>query len=387
LLHYKKIISYNEIIEEVFMIDRRDFIKKSLMATALFSTGVDSAHAAEKASGPGTIQKTSKTAFKKIAIEEHWAYEALGKVRQGYDARVKSPLKMTPEFFSNYGKRVGDFENLRLPAMDENGIMMQIIATGSPGVQGVIERDQAVSLAKEVNDLQAKIIAKHPSRFAGLAALPLQDPKAAADELERAVTKLRFRGAMIQGHCNGEYLDQQKFWVVWERAAALDVPLYLHITDPASDQIKIYDGYPDLLGASWGWVVEAATHSLRIVYSGVFDAFPKATLILGHMGEMLPYILARLDEGYDQAVKVRKLKKPISSYVLENIMVTTSGWFRPPTLRCAVDAMGADRVLFATDYPFVDTDLAVKMVEDTPLSDREKESIYYLNAKRVFKLT
>jgi len=358
------------------------------MATALFSSGVTMANAAQKAGGSesGLSQKAGKTAFKKIAIEEHWAYEALGKVRQEYDARVKSPLKMTREFFANYGKKAGDFENFRLPTMDEYGIVMQIIATGSPGVQGIIERDRAVSMAKEVNDLEAKIIAKHPARFAGLAALPLQDPKAAADELERTVTQLGFRGAMVQGHCNGEYLDQQKFWVVWERAAALDVPLYLHITDPLSDQIKIYDGYPDLLGASWGWVVEAATHGLRIVYSGLFDAFPKATLILGHMGEMLPYVLARLDEGYDQAVKIRKLKKPISSYVQENVLVTTSGWFKPPTLRCAIDAMGADRVLFATDYPFVDTGLAVKMVEDTALTDQEKEKIYYLNAKRVFRL-
>lgn len=368
--------------------NRRNFIKKTLAATALFSSGILATDAKGKASGSEQKISTNiqKTTFKKIAIEEHWTNPALMKIRQEYDARIKSPLKMTKEFLINFGKKGVDFENMRIPTMDKYDIAIQIISTGSPGVQGTTDKNRAISLAKEINNLQAEIISKYPTRFAGFAALPLQDPKAALEEFERAVTKLGFKGAMVQGHCNGEYLDQQKFWNLWELAEALEVPIYLHVTDPLSDQIRIYEGYPEMLGASWGWVVETATHALRIIYSGLFDTFPKATLILGHLGETLPYQLLRFDEGYEQAIKTRKLKKPISSYIKENILVTTSGWFKPSSLRCAIDVMGADRVLFATDYPFVDTGLAVKMIEDTPLSDQEKVNIYYLNAKRVFKL-
>jgi 2,3-dihydroxybenzoate decarboxylase len=191
---------------------------------------------------------------------------------------------------------------------------------------------------------------------------------------------------MIQGHTNGEYLDEQKFRVLWERAEALEVPIYLHIMEPSREAKKIYEGHPELEGPIWSWGVEAATHALRIIGAGVFDAFPKAILILGHLGESLPYLLGRLDEGYIMAFKARKLKKLFSQYIKENILITTSGKYQPEALVCAVSALGADRILFAADYPWVNLKEAVEFIERTPLSDPDKEKIYHLNAERWLKL-
>jgi 2,3-dihydroxybenzoate decarboxylase len=241
--------------------------------------------------------------------------------------------------------------------------------------------------AKKINDAQAEIIGKYPGRFAGFAGLPTQDPKAAADELERAVKQLGFKGAMIQGSTHWEYLDAEKYWVIWERAAALEVPIYLHVQEPSFDSAKVYAGHPELTGATWAWGVETGTHALRIINAGVFDAFPKATLILGHMGEMLPYLLGRLDEGYAMAAKSgRKLQKKLSEYVRSNILVTTSGLYRPEALLCAINAMGEDRVLYAMDYPFVQPRDSIECFENTPMSPEVREKVSYLNAKRWLKL-
>ncbi|HUJ88606.1 MAG TPA: amidohydrolase family protein, partial [Syntrophorhabdales bacterium] len=235
-------------------------------------------------------------------------------------------------------------------------------------------------------DAQAEIIRKYPGRFAGFAALPTQDPKAAADELERAVTQLGFKGAMILGHTNGEYLDLEKFWIIWERAEGLGVPIYLHPAEPFVDQIKIYDGRPEFMGPAWSWGVETGTHALRIIGAGVFDVFPKATLILGHMGEMLPYMTVRIDEGYEMTFHKTKLKKMPSDYMKENIMITTSGKYSPGALICAVRELGADRILFAGDYPWVTPKEAVELIERVPISGADKEKIYHLNAEKLFKL-
>ena len=180
---------------------------------------------------------------------------------------------------------------------------MQVISTGSPGLQGLGDPEKAVSTARKVNDTMAELISNHLGRFAAFAALPTQDPDAAAIELERAVTEHGFKGRMIHGQTNGEYLDERKFCVLWERAEELGLPIYLHIANRPVDHLDIYKGHPELQGAAWHWNVEVATHALRIVCSGVFDDFPNATLILGHMGELLPYALKRVDEGYRSAKK------------------------------------------------------------------------------------
>ncbi len=362
--------------------NRRQFIQSTLLSAAAVSVTGTFSSAKETPGGAASAARN----IPKIAIEEHWGNPMLGKISAAYARTAGIPESMEDGVLKAAIPRLGDFEKFRLPDMDKAGIAMQVIATGSPGIQGITDAAEAVRLAKNINDAQAQILARYPGRFAAFAALPLQDPAAAAGELERAVTTLGFRGAMVHGHSQGEYLDAKKFRPVWERFAALGVPLYLHIGHPLSDQIKVYAGYPELLSATWSWGVEAATHALRMIMGGVFDDFPEATLILGHMGEMLPYVLRRIDEGYAMAKKANPLKKKPSDYIRENVMITTSGWYSPATMRCAVDAMGSDRVLFATDYPFRALEEAVHLVEACDLSQEEKEKIYHKNARRLLGL-
>ncbi|MCJ7785731.1 MAG: amidohydrolase family protein [Desulfobacterales bacterium] len=324
--------------------------------------------------------------MKKICVEEHWRNPEVGEIGDKWRERTRVPLSNDPKATPHAFPRIGDFEKFRLPLMDEYGIAMQVLASNSPGIQAAEDATTAVGAAKRFNDAQAEIIRKYPGRFAGWASLPTQDPKAAADELERTVTQLGFKGAMIQGHTHWEYLDEKKFWVIWERAEALAVPIYLHVAEPALEGRKIYEGHSELMGPAWSWVVETATHALRIVGGGVFDAFPKASLILGHLGETLPFLLGRLDEGYAMSFKPRKLNKKLSEYVKENIFVTTSGRYKPEALICTINAMGIDRVLFAADYPYAGMKEAVEDVERTPLSGSDKEKIYHLNAERLLRL-
>jgi 2,3-dihydroxybenzoate decarboxylase len=269
--------------------------------------------------------------------------------------------------------------------MDAHGIAMQVVAAGA--VPALPDASEAVDMAKRRNDRFAELIGKHPDRFAGFAALPLQAPAAAADELERAVKQLGFKGTMISGLPNCEYLDAQRYRVLWERSAALGVPIYIHPADPSPDIMKMYDGRPELLGNTWAWGVETATQALRVIGGGIFDAFPKATVILGHLGESLPFLLGRLDEGYSTvAPKYKTLRKTLSSYIKENVLVTTSGLYQPEALQCVINAMGADRILFADDYPHVSTQLALEIFERTPMSNGDREKICHLNAERWLRL-
>jgi 2,3-dihydroxybenzoate decarboxylase len=370
------------------MIGRREFFGKAPVAAVALSPLVKSDGLMREFAAseePATAPAKSKSKTKKIGIEEHWTPPPLqGMTQISADPAVRSSVN--PAEIPAAMVRAQNFE-ARLPLMDEAGVTMQVIATSSPGVQGFADAAAAIAMAKKVNDSQAEVIGKYPGRFAGFAALPTQDPKAAADELERAVAQLGFKGAMIQGHTpSWEYLDGQKFWVLWERAEALNVPIYLHIGEPPPEVKKAYEGHDELLGPAWSWGVEAATHALRIIGGGVFDAFPKVNLILGHMGESLPYLLARFDEGYAMAYKPRKLKKLFSEYIKENILITTSGKYRPETMMCAVNAMGIDRILFAEDYPYVTPKEAVGFVEASPLSDSDKEKIFHTNAERWLRL-
>jgi len=279
-----------------------------------------------------------------------------------------------------------DLEGNRLAAMDTYEIDMQVLSLSTPGIQGETDADQAIRMAQQMNDYLAGCVRNHPDRYAGFAALPLQNPTAAADELERAVTQLGFKGAMVNGHTHGEYLDERKFWVVWEQAEQLGVPIYLHPANPPSDQMKIYAGYPGLLGAAWNWTVETATHALRIICSGVFDAFPNAILLLGHMGEALPYTLRRIDDGWKRSPQSNQLQRLPSFYIKQNVMITTSGNCSVEALICALLAVGADHILFSADYPYVSLENMVQFIEAAPISEIDREKICHLNARRLLKL-
>ena len=376
-------------MKEKAAMGRREFMGKAALAALavpiVLEAGTKSGHAVEGAST--VVAEKTGSKVKRIAIEEHWANQELNDLRTEWGKRTGYPITVDPKAIGYSFPRSADFEKFRIPFMDEFGISMQVISTGSPGVQGYADARTAVAKAKLINDAQAEIIRKYPGRFAGFAGLPTQDPKAAADELERAIKQLGFKGAMIQGSTNWEYLDETKYWVIWERAAALEAPIYLHVQEPSFDSAKVYAGHPELTGATWAWGVETGTHALRIINAGVFDVFPKATLILGHMGESLPYLLGRLDEGYFMAAKSgRKLQKPLSEYVRSNVLVTTSGLYRPEALICAINAMGADRVLYSMDYPFVQPKASIDCFERTPMSDSDREKISHLNAERWLKL-
>jgi 2,3-dihydroxybenzoate decarboxylase len=319
------------------------------------------------------VEKKPKA--RKISIEEHWKPRTTKAPALARDVNAA----VMPHAVAG----LSDFER-RFPLMDESGIAMQVLAPA--GIPLFENKREAVALTRQINDDLAEIIRKYSGRIAGYATLPIEDPKASARELERAVTGLGFKAAMVCGATNGEYLDEKKFWPIWEKAEELAVPIYVHPFDPPEENIKLYKGHPELMGPGWSWTVDTASHALRVIGAGVFDAFPKSILILGHMGETLPYLLGRLDEGYTMAHKTRKLKRLLSEYIRENIIVTTSGRYRPETLVCAISAMGIDRVLFAVDYPFVAPKDAVDQIESAPISDADKEKIYHLNAKKWLKL-
>jgi 2,3-dihydroxybenzoate decarboxylase len=327
--------------------------------------------------------------MQKIAVEEHFFTQELGAMQHDWGKKNHFPEMMDPEFGKRSLPLTGmPFEQHRIPQMDQCDVSIQVLSTNSPGIQGIEDPVTAVEVAKRTNDYAAELISKYPGRFAGFAALPLQDPEAAVKELERCVKELHFKGAMIQGHSNFEYLDAKKFDIFWSALEELDVPVSLHVFNPWPDQIRIYEGLPELLGPTWNWGVEGATHALRIIFSGVFERHPKAKLLLGHLGESLPYLLGRLDEGslMTGTAKRGRISKPPSYYFENNIYVSTSGQYRPETLLCAIAAIGIDKILFATDYPYFDMEKSVACVEATPLSREQREAIYFKNAHDLLKL-
>jgi 2,3-dihydroxybenzoate decarboxylase len=316
---------------------------------------------------------------RKITLEEHFLTDYFNKYE---DSIVQS---FRPDFRKFMQDRIEDYVDLRIKDMDENGIDIQVLSLTTPGIQAIKNADEAVREAKNVNEFIADVVAKNPKRFAGFAALPCQNPKEAADELERAVTQLGLRGALINGSTHGEYLDKEKFWCIWERAEALGVPIYLH-PGSSPDEWEVTKGYPELSKAMWGWGCETSTHTLRIVLSGVFDAFPKSTLVLGHMGEMLPFSLTRIDDRWDVGENKRNLKKKPSQYIRENMMVTTSGVCSNEALLCTQIAIGTERIMFSVDYPYQCPKEAVDFIESAPLNPMDREKICYTNAAELLKL-
>lgn len=314
---------------------------------------------------------------KRVAVEEHWTSPDLAGTQKPRPWLTETRLGTTPDRV----RAIADLADLRVADMDRDGIAFQVI--GSSNLQAITDTATAIRVAKRSNDAQAALMERHRDRFAGFASIPTQDPKAAADELERAVKQLGFKGAMVGGRANGEFLDQDKYRVLWERSGALEAPIYIHPADPSQDVMAPYADRPVLYGNTWVWGVESATHALRVIASGMFDAYPKAQIMLGHLGESLPALLGRFDEGLSSVKPASKgIKKVLSAYIKENILITTSGWYQPEALVCAISAMGADRVLFATDYPWVESSRAIRMFEQTPMSAADRQKIYQGNAER-----
>lgn len=314
---------------------------------------------------------------RKIALEEHFLCPDL------VDYWRPTVGDVDPAILSRVTARLTDFGDMRLEAMDRGGIARAVLSVAGPGVQA--ERDSAVAQrrARAANDFLAREIAKKPSRYSGFAHIALQDANAAADELERCMRDLKFCGAMINGHTNGQYLDHPALHPFWERAEALGATIYLHPADPVTPA-AVLDGTKGLRRATWEWGFETGSHALRLIFGGHFDRFPRAQLALGHLGETLPFLLWRFDSR--ARLYGIQLAKPPSQYIKENIVVTTSGMCSIEPLACTLRALGEARVMFAADFPFESTEEAAEFIDNAPLAPDVRDAVCFANAARHFGL-
>ena len=319
----------------------------------------------------------------KIALEEHFALP---------ETLADSTRYASGQSWSLLEQRLLDVHDHRVSEMDAHGIAYAILSLNSPAIQAIADRSHAIEIARRANDVLAEAVARKPDRLAGFAALPLQDPDAAAEELTRAVTQLGFKGALVNGFSqvasseNVMYYDHPAYASFWRRAEELDVPFYLHPREPLASREPIYDGHPWLLGPVWAFAAETAVHALRLMCSGLFDRHPRLTLILGHLGEGLPYNAWRIDHRLRKMPQGIPARRTITEYLRSNVFLTTSGHFRTPTLIDAIAEVGADRVLFSVDYPFEETADAAEWFDNAPITERDRVRIGCENAARLFKL-
>lgn len=324
--------------------------------------------------------------MKTIAIEEHFTTPLYKRHVSASEFRNFYLTSRSEQLGHSIVEELADLGSKRLAHMDAAGIDVQVLSFGSPGPQG-FGADVAIPMARDANDLLYEAVKAHPDRFAGFAALPTADPEAAADELERTVTKMGFKGTMIHGHTQGSFLDDKKYWVIFERAQALDVPIYLHPTMAHPDAMKSYfNGYEELARAGWGFAIDTSCHFLRIVFAGVFDAYPKLKIILGHLGEGLPFAMHRLNDHTYRAAARRGLQRTPLQYLKENMLVTTSGNWYEPAFLCTLLALGADNILFAVDWPYEPNKVGLDFLNKLSISDLDREKIAHLNAERILRM-
>jgi uncharacterized protein len=320
-----------------------------------------------------------------ITLEEHYA-------SPGFLDGPGRELKERALKFGGAAEKL--FEQLcevgekRIAEMDAARIDMQVLSLTSPGTEQV-EVTDAVALAREANDFLADSVEKNPSRLAGFAALPTAKPDRAAEELERMVRKHGFKGAIINGHHRGRYLDDKFFWPILECAEALNVPIYLHPTLPPKPVIEAsYGGFSPIMteliaGPGWGWHIETAVHVLRLVLGGVFDQYANLQIVIGHMGEALPFMLQRLDVI---PMTLTKLNRPISNYLRENVHYTFSGFNFTPTFLDLMLQVGVDRIMFSADYPYQSMAQARAFLDQLPVSSADKARIAHGNAEFLLRI-
>jgi len=321
----------------------------------------------------------------KIALEEHFAIpETLDNSRGIFPDRVWQEIR----------SRNLDIHERRLALMDQYGIEMMLLSLNSPGVQDIPDPTRAREIARKANDYLAEQLARRPDRFQGLAALPMQDPEMATRELHRCVNELGFRGALVNGFSEvneagtAVHYDLPQYRSFWAALESLDVPFYLHPRNPVPRNAGIYEGHPWLLGPIWAFGQETAVHALRLMGSGLFDAHPRLQIVLGHLGENLPYALWRIDNanGWVEQRNNYPAKKPMRDYFCANFHITTSGNFHTPALIDAMLVLGADRVMFSVDWPFENVDHAANWFDACPISENDRLKIGRTNAQRLFKL-
>jgi 2,3-dihydroxybenzoate decarboxylase len=339
--------------------------------------------------------------YRRIATEEAFAPP---EILERYRALLDAQPSADPGFTSLWGfylgtspratqlvARLTDLGARRLHDMDASGIATQLVFLTAPGVQ-VFDAATGSALARSSNDQLAEAVRRHPARFAGLAAIAPQEPRGAAAELERGVRTLGLKGAVVNSHVRGEYLDDPKFWEIFEAAEALDVPIYLHpnALPPAMVGPFLARG---LEGAIYGFAAETGLHMLRLIVSGLFDRFPRLRLVVGHLGEAIPFWLSRIDFMHRASVtagryeSMKPLRRKPSDYVKENFWITTSGVAWEPAILFALSVLGPDRVLYAMDYPYQYVPDEVKVLDALPIGDLDKAKLFQLNAERVFRMS
>lgn len=344
-----------------------------------------------KASKSKTKSKPKK--YRRIATEEAFA---IPEQMEAQRELIANTQEYDPDLFlwkvqtdpnGPVHNRLIDLYEMRMREMDKYDVDMHLLALTSTGVQ-MMDADRAVAVAEIGNDRLHEAIQRHPDRFTGLATIAVQDPPRAVKEIERAIKKLKLNGIMINSHTNGEYLSEQKYWPILEAIEDLNVALYIHPRAPIPLMAKAYRT-DHLEHAIWGYQAETGLHGLRLITGAVFDQFPKLQVVLGHMGEGIPYWLYRLDFMYGR-VKIdfgrRKLKLTPSEYFKRNFYITTSGMNWEPTLKFCIEALGADRIMWAIDYPYQDHPDAVEFMDAARISEKDKQAIYHGNAERVFKI-
>lgn len=274
----------------------------------------------------------------------------------------------------------------RIRAMDAAGIDVQVLSLTAGGAQ-LFEGELAVQIATDANDHMHAAVSAWPGRFEAFAALPTADPQAAVRELDRTINQLGFKGAMINSHTRGSFLDDEKYWPILERAQALDVPIYLHPTQPHPLLMQSYfAGFEDLARPAWGFMVDASMHFLRLLFSGAFDAFPRLQIILGHLGEGLPFAMDRLLDHTGYVAQWRGMQRSPAECLRENLVVTTSGQFSVPALMCTMLMLGADKVMFSVDWPYESNLVGVDFLKRLPVSTDDLEKIAHRNAERILRL-
>lgn len=321
----------------------------------------------------------------KIALEEHFAIPETLQDSAGF---------VPDRFWVELSARLMDIQDRRLREMDQHGIEMMLLSLNAPAVQAIHDSKMAIEIATRANDYLAGEIAKRPDRFQGFAALPMQDPEAAARELSRCVTTLGFKGALVNGFSQtGDgsqtlYYDMPMFRPFWGEVERLNVPFYLHPRNPLPQHAEIYAGHEWLMGPTWAFGQETAVHALRLMGSGLFDEHPGLNIILGHMGEGLPISMWRIDNrnAWVTAPKKHPAKKPIAHYFHNNFYITTSGNFRTQSLIDAMLELGSDRILFSVDWPFENVDHASGWFDSATISESDRLKIGRANASRLFGL-
>src|SRR6185437_15004281 len=323
--------------------------------------------------------RTGKNAMQnKIALEEHFATQATFGDSQVFGAHVWDML----------GPRLIDVQDMRLKEMDRHGIEMMILSLNAPAVQAIPDTKRAIEVAREANDVLAEHVRRRPARFAAFAALPMQDPEAAAVELKRCVTELGFVGALVNGFSqrgtadNVLYYDLSQYRPFWRAVEALDVPFYLHPRNPLPGWTKFYEGHNWMLGPNWAFAAETAVHALRLIGSGLFDECPNLKIVLGHIGEGIPVYLWRIDgrNGWMKAPHKYAAKQGVAHYFRKHFYLTTSGNFSTPAMMNAVAEMGVDRVLFSVDWPFEAVDEGAQWFDQAEIGDDARRKIGRDNA-------